>query len=451
MTHPTLTKSVIETLEQRRLLAGNFTTDLDTDNDLLTIIGDNEDNQLYITLHETSDTTSRVQSGGVTSVELDTAALASAARLAINTTTSTSASPATGFSVGFDQSDASTFTFDTDDSDPAVEDDLGGVIVHTGSITFDQLDAPNGTPTGDTLEVGNFALGFDADRLGQDFGGTPSEGFFIRDTADADIVLFDVTGVTSVTDETNEYTATGDGADGGFDLRVSNEFAIFLVNAGLATTDLTGTVIGQARIDATAVDVDDDLYRVRATDFSDPSSTVDGEFEQLFARSEVQSITVGLEAGSDYVGITSLKLASVLLVDGDNGADFALVSDSTVNGEIFFDDSEPEVSDAGVGLEARVFSTRAGAVTFDGGTGNDLLQFNDSIVTGRLIARFGLGTDVLRATDTETAFNRGGSQSLIDGGEGNDLIQAVGSRFNGAIADNVELIEDDTGDGDGDS
>ena len=82
------------------------------------------------------------------------------------------------FLVGFTITDDSDFTFAAEDTLTP----LSGTIGHTGSVTL-AID----TLTED-LTVGNFVIGFDADRASD-----TATGFFVQDTLSLGAVLFDIT------------------------------------------------------------------------------------------------------------------------------------------------------------------------------------------------------------------------------------------------------------------
>lgn len=153
---------------------------------------------------------------GVTSVFLDLPLLDSAAGLVLTGTENT-VDPASGpFQVGF------TITADTDFSfsDEGTFTFLGGSIEHEGTVTFN-----------DSVTVGDFSIGFDADRINSTTG---ASGFFVQDTASLGAILFDLTNVVP--------SLTGDVVTIDGDLLVSSEFAGFL-----GDQSLTGAQVGSAQ------------------------------------------------------------------------------------------------------------------------------------------------------------------------------------------------------------
>lgn len=168
--------------------------------------------------------------GGQTSVLLDTALLASAASLDLSGIGGDTIAPGNlgAGSVAFpiNARDAAslptTFTYA-----PGLAS-FAGTIEHTGSVFFNS----------DTVEVGNFTIGFDGDRAGGD-----RSGFFVESTTGLEAILFDVAAPSSV-------SADASGLNIAADLLVSAEFGLFLFNNQLSATNLEGAVVGQALVEA---------------------------------------------------------------------------------------------------------------------------------------------------------------------------------------------------------
>ncbi|MEM6328652.1 MAG: PEP-CTERM sorting domain-containing protein [Planctomycetota bacterium] len=167
--------------------------------------------------------------GGATSVLLDTDTLAAAASLNLSGATGTvpEVSIPGGVAFGINPRDAATlpttFTYNV-----GTLAGVTGTIEHTGSVFFNN----------DSVEVGNFTIGFDATRATGD-----NTGFFVASTTGIAAVLFDTT--NPVVNEASETLL-----DLEVDLVVSPEFAGFLLSNSLASTDLTGADVGDARIQA---------------------------------------------------------------------------------------------------------------------------------------------------------------------------------------------------------
>ena len=163
--------------------------------------------------------------GGDTTVLLDTDTLAAAASLELSGVSDDVTLTAEGAAVfGINARDAAslptTFAYTPTDLAP-----FSGAIEHTGSVFFNS----------DTVEVGNFTIGFDGDRVSGN-----NSGFFVESTTGINAILFDVAG-PSVTAQSTSLAIDAD-------LVVSSEFATFLVDNGLATADLTGADVGDASV-----------------------------------------------------------------------------------------------------------------------------------------------------------------------------------------------------------
>lgn len=167
--------------------------------------------------------------GGQTSVLLDTATLSSAASLDLSSVSPEVIAPGSlgdmSVAFGINPRDAmmlpTTFSYE-----PGLAG-FGGSIEHTGSVFFNM----------DSVEVGNFTIGFDDTRI----GGSRS-GFFVASTTGIEAILFDVA-------SPRDLSATTSGLRIEADLLVSSEFASFLQTAGLATADLTGADVGDALVE----------------------------------------------------------------------------------------------------------------------------------------------------------------------------------------------------------
>ena len=177
--------------------------------------------------------------GGVTSVDLDTQLLTSAAGLTLTSVAGT-APAAGGFAVGFDinsrggSASSTTFSFDDTTVTP-----FSGTIEHTGTITFN-----GGTPA--EVTVGDLRIGFDNARV----AGMAS-GFFVESTTGFPAILFDI-GTLSPVPSPTSLTITGTAPTGGANLFVSPELAAALQSEGFTTDDLTGADVGSARLDGIA-------------------------------------------------------------------------------------------------------------------------------------------------------------------------------------------------------
>lgn len=164
--------------------------------------------------------------GGQTSVALDTATLSAAAGLDLS-----SVSPGIGggtlpgsvaFPINAPDAPVLPTTFEYTPFDFPTGP-FSGTIEHTGSVFFNT----------DSVEVGDFTIGFDAARAVDG-----NSGFFVESTTGVEAILFDTQVVAP-------GAATETLLDLTVDLVVSPEFADFLGDAGL-----TGADVGDARIQA---------------------------------------------------------------------------------------------------------------------------------------------------------------------------------------------------------
>ena len=170
--------------------------------------------------------------GGQTNVLLDFDTLAAAANLEFSSVSDDVIAPGDlgegSVAFGINSRDANmlptTFSYDTDD----FLGSFSGSIEHMGSVFFND----------DAVEVGNFTIGFDAARAVGD-----NSGFFVASTTGIAAILFDISAPSQLDAGDTELII-------GADLFVSNEFATFLVDQGLASSDLTGADVGDALVAA---------------------------------------------------------------------------------------------------------------------------------------------------------------------------------------------------------
>lgn len=177
---------------------------------------------------------------GQTNVLLDTAALETAASLSLSGVSDAVIAPGSlgdgsvAFPINPRTASApllpTTFAYDSDD----FLGTFSGAIEHEGSVLFNS----------DSVEVGNFTIGFDGARAGT-LGGAAS-GFFVESTVGIAAILFDIENPSSL-------AATGSSLDIAANLLVSPEFAGFLQQNSLASSDLSGVDVGDALVAAGAV------------------------------------------------------------------------------------------------------------------------------------------------------------------------------------------------------
>ena len=171
--------------------------------------------------------------GGQTNVLLDTATLSAAASLNLSGVGGPVIAPgnlgadSVAFPINSRTAASLPTTFSYDAGTFPGAGSFSGTIEHEGTVLFNN----------NTVEVGNFTIGFDAGRV----GGSRS-GFFVESTTGIAAILFDVE-VTGATPTASSLDITGN-------LLVSNEFAGFLLANQLATADLTGADVGDAFVQA---------------------------------------------------------------------------------------------------------------------------------------------------------------------------------------------------------
>ncbi|MEZ6163730.1 MAG: PEP-CTERM sorting domain-containing protein [Phycisphaerales bacterium] len=171
--------------------------------------------------------------GGQTSVLLDTDTLASAASLTLSGVSSDVIAPGElgDMSVAFGINARDASMLPTSFSYDAGLSNFAGSMEHTGSVFFNS----------DSVEVGNFTIGYDAMRVGGD-----RSGFFVQSTTGISAILFDVAAPSFLSADAGGLIIEAD-------LLVSSEFAGFLLDNQFATADLTGADVGDARVNAAAV------------------------------------------------------------------------------------------------------------------------------------------------------------------------------------------------------
>ena len=178
--------------------------------------------------------------GGATSVLLDVDLLSTAAGLDLSGVSNDVIDGNLGNgSVAFDINPRDAASLPTSFSyTPGTLAPFSGTIEHTGSVFFND----------DSVEVGNFTIGFDENRVAGD-----NSGFFVESTTGVAAILFDIGNITNL-------SAANDSLFIEASLLVSPEFAGFLGDAGL-----TGADVGDAAVKAVAVPEPSALIAIAAT------------------------------------------------------------------------------------------------------------------------------------------------------------------------------------------
>lgn len=169
--------------------------------------------------------------GGQTSVLLDTNTLSAAASLDLSSVSAGVIAPGDlgANSVAFGINSTTAPIFPTTFAYDAGLSSFSGSNEHTGSVFFN----------GDTVGVRNFSIAYDAGRVGDS-----RSGFYVESTIGITEIRFDIENPSSVIAEISMLSIQAN-------LLVSNEFATFLSDNGLASTDLAGADVGDALVNAT--------------------------------------------------------------------------------------------------------------------------------------------------------------------------------------------------------
>jgi hypothetical protein len=316
---------LMEQLEGRRLLAGDVTAEVM--GDTLVVSGDQRGNSVAIDSFRKLQDAGQKVTDGVTGVFLDLPLLEDVGLEFSGASDNTVPPPEGDFQVGFAITPDSNFRY-------AIEDGfapLAGEILHEGTVSFND----------GALEIGDFAIGFDADRAIGD-----ASGFFVADTFSNLGPLFDLGVPEEVDAEDDELTIKGS------DLLVAPELAGILGDATLFGAD-----IGDAQIDAEAV-------RLVLSQVHGGKTSVELDLPLLEAAA---GLTVSSINGTAEPAADNFQVA------------FAIESDS---------DFRYSIADG--------FAPDRGTIEHSGTVG-----FNDDAI---IVGDFSIGFDPSRATDNATGF-----------------------------------------------
>jgi len=176
---------------------------------------------------------------GVTNIAADFVKLQQDAGLAINQDESQGTEfGKSGFDIAFEITDGTDFTYSPvanfADFDPVD----GTSLEHAALQGIEPAIAFNRTDNNALLSTGDLKIGFDDTRQGS--------GLFVEDvTGDFGFPVFDF-----ATPDPADFTAAENDLFVESDLLFTPEFASFLQNEGLASTDLTGDTVGNGQVDA---------------------------------------------------------------------------------------------------------------------------------------------------------------------------------------------------------
>ncbi len=339
-------------------------------------------------------------SGGTTSVFLDLATLSSAANLNLTGADSAGTPFSSDFQVGFPVTEASNFRYSTDGGLAL----FGETIKHKGTVTFN-----------DALTVGDFditAIGGRAD--------ASNSGLVVISTAPGalnGLILFDIGNPGGLSADSSSLTVTD------ADLRVAPEFAAVLVDPAFAGADLTGAVVGNARVDATAGEV----IRSTVTVEGGYRTDVNGQSSDSVTLTGLEAINIALAGGRDKVTVDHSTIDGDLNIDLGQGNNKASIRGVDILGEL---------SVTGGHGRDQVRLTHAevdGDATIDTGGGRDLLRVLSSQFAGDADFDLGSGYDTFRSL-----FSSYQGESLIDGGSGRDVFVSIFDHFNDLDEDRFE-------------
>jgi hypothetical protein len=351
----TTRKSVVESLETRMFLSISAEV-----TDGVLNITSNGSGDFFTVQNVVLPEFSRVIAG-TTSVALDQTTLQTQAGLTVTAINSTATPPNGSFQAAFKILPTSSLTYTVD---PFAA--TGGVVRHSGTIVFNN-----------TIVMGRFRLGFDASRATNG-----RSGFVLRDTVGGLGNVFDLATPSSnsiITDTRLRLAA---------DLMITPEFSALLQSRNLATTDITGLVVGNALVNA------------RSSVTTTPSIRVSAQgFDQRFALSSVRSININLPAGDNSMNLLNLSRSTTvvtgnaddqILVVGGRRALSIQTAAGTDSVQVIGGAFSSLTIDTGADDDRLTLTgVRANtASTFAGGDGNDELLSFQSVIPGATITGF---------------------------------------------------------------
>lgn len=337
-------------------------------------------------------------SSGTTSVFLDLELLETAANLTLTGADSDGTPFSDDFIIGFPITESSDFRLDSAGI-------IGGTIEHTGTIEFN-----------DSLTVGNFDITALSDR------GVGNSGLVVISTAEGPlngVILFDIAdpGGLDVGDDSLSVTDA--------DLRVAPEFAAVLSDPEFAGSDLTGAVVGNARVDAALGEVILDTVTVDGRDRGRFQTTVNGESEASVTVRGFEALNIDVGGGADRILIDQSEIRGDLSIDSGNGGDRIRLLRSSVSGNLDIDTGNG--NDRINLLRAKVW----GGLDISTGRGRDSVALLRSEISGNTNVDTGENND--RFLSIRTIF---GGDSTFTLGSGNDTFRSLFSRYDGStIAD----------------
>ena len=174
-----------------------------------------------------------IVTSGETNIGVDTTKLFTDANLQVTGNAQGTAFNKSGFLIAFAITSGTNFEYNPDPSFSPI----GGQFEHFSFGGNDPFIELRRLDDNSLFNVGDFTIGFDGSRS--------ASGFFVKDNLDTGLILFDLDTPSTLTATASPDTFFAEG-----DLLFSPEFATFLTDEGLASSDLTGDTIGNAQIDA---------------------------------------------------------------------------------------------------------------------------------------------------------------------------------------------------------
>lgn len=334
--------------------------------------------------------------GGKTSVELDLGLLETVG-LSLSSANGTADPAADNFQVAFKILHDSDFVYQLDDGFAPV----AGTINHKGTVGFNE----------DSIVVGDFAIGFDATRAGDQ-----ATGFFVADTFSDLGILFDVGGEVGLDATGKSLTITS------ADLLVSPEFATLLGNEALVGVD-----VGNAQVDAEATRVYQEFIRIRGGYAHGSRTQVNGGRSAEVLADEFSNILIDTGGGRDKVQVRRTDVAGDLRIAlGDGRYNQLSLSRVNVDGVLAV---------LGGGGNDRVSGrwSSAASLAVETGDGNDRVSLTLVSIADDAKIDLGDGRDSLRVILSSI-----GGTASFDGGSGQDRFDSVFSRYGELERDNFE-------------
>ena len=330
-------------------------------------------------------------SGGTTSVFLDLETLENVANLSLTGAESDGTPFSDDFIIGFPITETSDFRLNSGGI-------IGGTIQHTGTVEFNNA-----------LTVGDFDITAMSGR------GEGNSGLVVVSTAEGPLnglILFDIANPGGLSADDDSLTVTD------ANLRVSPEFAAVLSDPAFAGADLTGAVVGNARVDATLGEVILDTVTVDGRDRGIYQTTVNGESQDSVTVRGFQALNIDLGGSHDRVKVQRSEIRGDLNIDTGSGKDSVTLFRSSIWGDLHIETGR---GNDHVNL---LRNTVWGDTNVDTGSQKDSVRVFRSNFGGDTKFELGRGNDVFRS-----AFSHYAGSTEFDGEQGRDRFFSLFDRF----------------------